>query len=144
MKTNSFVFFYTKNIIEDCSKLWWTDGDFFYRLTIFIIINNPFNLFSVFFKFFVFVGLHTTTDIKFIPPDLCKYYHITKLDGLDFVWLPVSVSRRSRHFEEINFAVTQRMTRLQLPPTNTNMTSECLEHFYPTSAAATSELGTAQ
>jgi hypothetical protein len=66
---------------------------------------------------------------------------VTELNELELVWLSVPISKQYKYFDEINFAVTQRMTHLQLPPTNTTMNRECLEHFYPTEMAARNELG---
>jgi hypothetical protein len=66
---------------------------------------------------------------------------VTELNELQLVWLSVPVSKQSLYFDEINSAVTHRMGHLQLPPTNTTIKRECLEHFYPTVAVASSELG---
>jgi hypothetical protein len=66
---------------------------------------------------------------------------VTELNGLQLNWLSVPVSKQSKHFDELNIAVTQRMTRLQLPPTNSTMNQECLEHFYPTGEAASNKIG---
>jgi hypothetical protein len=66
---------------------------------------------------------------------------VTELNELELVWVSLAISKHSKYFDEINFAVTQRMTHLQLPPTNSAMNRECLEHFYPTANAASSEIG---
>jgi hypothetical protein len=68
-------------------------------------------------------------------------FTVTYLDELQFAWLSLAISKKSQYFDDINFAVTQRMTRLQLPPTHTTMNRECLEHFYPTAEAASNKLG---
>ena len=51
------------------------------------------------------------------------------------------MSKKSAHYEEINFAVTHRMPHLQLSPTKSLLNRQCFEHFYPSAMAATTEIG---